>query len=361
MAEAFSVPPSQIWEGNDGPWSTFALHIGTPGQQITVLPASSGSTIMATDVDYCDRWTDENLCSTLRGGILDVNSSGSFDRLWNGDQPFFELPFGPEAALGYESDGLVGLDFAGFGSTGGTDVLLPDQVVTTIASDFPWLGLLGLTARPSNITETVQRDSPLGSLVQQKTIPSSFWAYTAGAWYRKPPVYGSLTYGGYDAARGEMSNARAWKFWPNNARDLTVAVSQITVGSQSAALPGMPIYAYIDSVVPEIWLPLETCAAFEAAFGLQWNDTAVMYLVNESHHDTLVQQDASVTFVLGQSTSDPPSSGTRITLPYSAFELEALYPLAGITDLTTSVGYFPLKRASDETQYILGRTLLQEA
>lgn len=135
------------------------------------------------------------------------------------------------------------------------------------------------------------------------------------------------------------------------------------ISDQTATAPisvsGLPILTLIDSVVPEIWLPLQACAVFESEFGLTWNETYHMYLVNDTLHAALLTKDLSVTFSLAANTSA--SSGIEITLPYLAFDLTAKYPLAGIQDNTTSPRYFPLKRAANATQYYLGRTFLQEA
>jgi len=50
------------------------------------------------------------------------------------------------------------------------------------------------------------------------------------------------------------------------------------------------------------------------------------------------------------------STNVNITLPYAAFDLTASAPLVNST-----TRYYPLKRAANSTQYLLGRTFLQEA
>ena len=40
-SQALSLPPSQIWDGNDGAWSTFIIRIGTPAQYFRVLPSTN--------------------------------------------------------------------------------------------------------------------------------------------------------------------------------------------------------------------------------------------------------------------------------------------------------------------------------
>lgn len=100
------------------------------------------------------------------------------------------------------------------------------------------------------------------------------------------------------------------------------------------------------------WLPKSVCQSFETAFGLVWNDTAELYLLNETTHSNLLAQNPTFSFTLGAS----PAGGntTAITLPYAAFDLSYT-----TTDGTSR--YFPLKRADNETQYTLGRVFLQES
>lgn len=114
------------------------------------------------------------------------------------------------------------------------------------------------------------------------------------------------------------------------------------------------IYAFIDSTVAQLWLPIEVCEAFEIAFGLTWNEDSELYLLNDTLHSQLKSKNASVTFTLGVSSSG--GETVDIVLPYAAFDLEVSYPLQ-----TNKTFDFPLKRAANDTQYTLGRTFLQEA
>lgn len=171
-------------------------------------------------------------------------------------------------------------------------------------------------------------------------------------------VLGSLIFGGYDSSR----------FTPNNvtipmstdvSRDLVVGVQSVTSTSGSSTaehllLPSGGIFAFVDSELPYIWLPEDACSAFEHTFGLVWNSTSEMYLVNDTLHTQLQSKNISITFTLGVGKSG--GETIDITLPYAAFDLTASPPLV---EKTTS--YFPLKRAANDTQYTLGRAFLQEA
>lgn len=366
---ALSISPSENWEGNDGPWSTFNVRVGTPLQQMQVLPASSQSAVFVVLGQGCPYPQDPANCPTLRGEIFNPEGS-SQDLSWspqyapNGD-PYFVLPFESERFLpNYTgANGEVGLDTLELDWNGKNvpSAPLQSQVIAGYAAPNPWLGMLGLSGRPSHIFNTTSsQNSPLQGLQTNKNIPSLYWAYTAGAQYATPPTFGSLTLGGYDTARVNMSSALSVTFGSDSTRDLFLAINSITIGGQSTInVPGVPIYTFIDSVVPDIWLPLEACQAFESALGLVWNETVSMYLVNDTQYATLVLQKPSVTFFLAATTGSP--SGTSITLPYDAFDLTAQFPLAGIQDNTTSLRYFPLQRAANSSQYTLGRTFLQQA
>ncbi len=170
-------------------------------------------------------------------------------------------------------------------------------------------------------------------------------------------VLGSLTLGGYDQSRF-TPNDLSFDFAQNQSRDLVVGIQSIVStnanGTSSSLLPsGIP--AYIDSTVAGITLPTEACQAFERAFGLTYDEKRKLYPVDDALHPALLEQNASVTFTIGQTTA---AGGKimNITLPYASFDLKATPPFVNKT-----TNYFPLQRANDPTQYTLGRTFLQEA
>ena len=114
------------------------------------------------------------------------------------------------------------------------------------------------------------------------------------------------------------------------------------------------IATLVDTTLPYIWLPLSACQAFEQAFGLVWDDSNRLYLVNDTTHQRLLDQTPTVTFELGNSTHGKTS--VNVTLPYEAFDLQASSPI-----FPNGTNYFPLRRASSPSQYTLGRTFFQEA
>jgi hypothetical protein len=155
---------------------------------------------------------------------------------------------------------------------------------------------------------------------------------------------------------------------PDNDRDILVSVDAITTdmpqtsninkrpAANSSSLLESPIYAFIDSTVAEIWLPLSACKKFERAFQLQWDKTTQLYLVNDDLHSQLLTSNPNITLTIGAAPNT--GSSIDITFPYAAFDLTAQVPYQGIP---ANSRYFPLRRASNDSQYTLGRVFLQEA
>lgn len=106
----------------------------------------------------------------------------------------------------------------------------------------------------------------------------------------------------------------------------------------------------IDSTLTQMWLPLEACKAFEDAFGIAWNETAQLYLLNDTIRENLQRLNPSVNITIRESEQ----RSVTFTLPYTAFDLTAAAPLVE----GSSSPYFPLKRASG--LFVLGRVFLQE-
>ncbi|KAL8853709.1 MAG: hypothetical protein Q9221_001520 [Calogaya cf. arnoldii] len=140
---------------------------------------------------------------------------------------------------------------------------------------------------------------------------------------------------------------------------MTVNVKTISTtsenGDQRTELLAESFAAFVDSTIPYLYLPIESCRRFEETFGITWNENVQAYLVNDSLRASLLSRNPSITFTLSNSTSLA-SPTVDIVLPYAAFDLIAERPL-----MKNTTRYFPLMRAANESQYTLGRTFLQEA
>ena len=350
------IPASQDFDGNDGPWSSFTLQIGTPPQDVKVFISTAGYQTLPIVPEGCTP-NDPPGCDNLRGGVFIPSQSDTW--VQNNDTANGTFTLALEENLGYTGNGEFGYDTVGLGWQGSNGPSLDQQIVGGIATKEFYLGLFGLNPRPTNFsTFNDPVPSYIANLKEEGLVPSLSWSYTAGNQYRPGTVLGSLILGGYDASRLAPSNI-TFPFSDIDVRDLTVEVQNITIETKNRSISLVKqqntIAAFIDSTVPYLYLPVEICEGFEDAFGITWNDSVQAYLVNDSLHGDLVTQNASVTFSIG-----PLSGGTGrvidISLPYAAFDLIAQYPL-----VINTTRYFPLMRATNESQYTLGRTFLQEA
>lgn len=455
-SQAFVVPPSGVWDGNDGAWSTFVIRVGNPAQYFRVLPATSSDETWVPAPNDCDRgmaWCGNGrgvepfnagtsgpasgspngvmLASVDAGATCTANKSpmcrtqgcNSIDgkctggpcpgRFCCGDSPGIcntggcngisgictggyigcpcpgadfnagaGIPASPSAANPLNAHGFLpnastswsdqgkhwvdtivplyqpeqaqyGVDTVGLGADASSGLTLNGSIVAGVGALPIYLGQLGL--QPSNTSGPGQGlQSFMSQLVSQKKIPSNSYGYSAGALYQQKPVLGSLTLGGYDASRLIPNDI---SFPITGANQLRVPVQAITTSGSfqpNGTLLSKNITALIDTTTPQSWLPLSVCQAFEAAFGLTWDNATSLYLVNDSVHQQLLNNNPSVTFNFGQSSSL--NHSINITLPYAAFDLQAAAPI-----YSNGTNYFPIRRAENSSFYAIGRTLFQEA
>ncbi|KAF1354757.1 aspartic peptidase domain-containing protein [Delphinella strobiligena] len=345
--------PDENWDGIDGSWSSFTLRVGTPSQTVRVFPSWMSYQTWVIATQGCESSSDVSACASARGGLFNYSQSSTF-----GEIGIYSTWI--EQNLGYIGNAEYGWDVVSLGGLGDGGPTLKNTTVGAVAVDAFYLGVFGLNPKPTNWT-SFEDSSPsyMTQLKDQKLIPSVSFGYTAGAPYRFTGVLASLTLGGYDSALFSPSPVE-FGFAANNERDTVVAIQSITTTQQNSSteveLLPTPIYALVDTTVPQIWLPIEACQKFESEFGLEYDNTTDLYLVNATLHAALLERDANVTFTLAQGTSG--GTTTTIILPYSAFDLTALPPYQGLSNSST---YFPLRRAQNSTQYTLGRTFMQEA
>lgn len=347
--------PDQNWDGIDGKWSSFTLRVGTPQQFIRTFLSFAVYQTWGVLPQGCQAAANEQQCADARGWIYDQNASST-------RQPIGLYDLYVENKMGYGGNARYVYDVVGLGGEGEGGPTLANTTIGGFAVEDFYLGIFGINPKPTNFS-SFNEPSPsyMTQLKEQRQIPSISFGYTAGAHYRFTGVLASLTLGGYDTGKYIPNNV-TFTFAPDNERDVMVAIQSITTPSQTPSSPiatellPSPIYALIDSTLPHIWLPLEACQAFEQEFGLVYDNTTNLYIVNDTLHDSLLQRNANVTFTLAQGFAD--NTTMKISLPYAAFDLEAQPPYMGISNNTN---YFPLRRAANDSQYVLGRTFLQEA
>ena len=274
--------------------------------------------------------------------------------------------------------GLYGLDSMSLGSfQPGDNASLSSQTIAGVATADVWLGSLGLgTAVAKYTIGDHSIPSMLDSMKTQNFTPSLSFGYTAGASYCKdtnllctvlvtngcaasPKTPGSLILGGYDQARFSPSNL-SFPVGGESNQTLPLSIKSVIAqnvfgGTLSLLASGTPVVATVDSTVSQMWLPQSVCDLFAQAFGLNYDSSTGLYLVNNTIHSQLKQMNPSVTFAFGSNNSLDTDT-TNIVLPYAAFDLQATIPLYNF-----STNYFPLRVAANESQQVLGRAFLQEA
>ncbi|KAL8672408.1 MAG: hypothetical protein Q9168_003115 [Polycauliona sp. 1 TL-2023] len=463
-AKPFVFVPDQVWDGNDGAWTSWVIQVGTPPQYFRVLPSVNGQeTWVPLPID-CQR--GPSWCGNARGvepfknpstavalSTLDAGSTCSLNRSplcencvsieghcttgpcagqyccggdpgacssagCNGVSGICTAAYigcvctgddydiltnklhspgaaNPATAAGFQfnqsstwsmignhtlsgnnqlpddATGLYGTDIVAAGPNPGA-ALIPNvrSTVAGIAAQPYYLGLLGL--RPSK-SSRFDGSSPsfLTILKAQNLIPSLSFGYTAGAAYSEHTpgavvvesvtdciagsqgVLGSLVLGGYDRSKF-MKNTANFELDQDKSLALISQLQSITASDTligDVQLMADNITATIDSDLPYLYLPNSACKNFEKAFGLRWDASKELYLVNDSNHAALRTSNPTIVFSFGQSRAEV----VNITLPYQAFDLQVTRPIAD-----NGTNYFPLRCSADPSSYILGRAFLQE-
>lgn len=350
-----AIPPDENWDGIDGAWSTFTLRVGTASQYVRTFLSFQSYQTWVIVPQGCPA-QDYNSCADSRGGIFNYNQSTTWDFIGK-----FDLYI--EQNLGMYGNALYGYDAVGLAGQGENGPTLKNTTVAGVATDEFYIGVFGVNPKPTNFT-SFNDPSPsyMSQLKDQKLIPSVSVGYTGGAKYRFSGVYASLTLGGYDSSKFSPNNI-TFNFGQDNDHELLVGLQSITVPNKATnvntpvqLLPN-PIYIEIDPTVAQIWLPLEACQAFEAEFGLTYDNKTGLYLISSSQRDSLLSRNANVTFTMA-TTPTGQQDTVAISLPYAAFDQIVKPPYESISNQSY---YFPLRRAANDSQYILGRTFLQEA
>ena len=453
--QAFTVPPSQVWDGNDGAWSSFVIRVGNPAQNFRVLPATSSDETWVPAPNDCEKgvaWCGNGRgvepfnagtsgpasgspngvtlasldagdtctankspmcrtegCNSINGkctggpcpgryccgdtpGVCNTGGCNGVSGICTGEYigcpcPGADYnaapgaPASPSAANPLNARGFIanastswsdqgrhwidtevpiyqpdqaeyGVDAVGIGPDASTGLTLDKSIVAGVAAQQVYVGQIGL--QPSNSSGPNRAlQSFMTQLGSQKKIPSSSFGYSAGSLYQQQPVLGSLTLGGYDASRLIPNDVT---FAITDSNQLHVPLQAITASSltsPSAALLSENITALIDTSSPQSRLPLSACQAFETAFGLTWDSSTSLYLVNDTMHQKLLNTNPSVIFSFGvPSPTNPP---INITLPYAAFDLQAAAPI-----FANGTNYFPIRRAGNDSIYTIGRAIFQE-
>jgi len=320
-----------------------------------VLPATQAQNIWLPIADDCVR---------LQGLSASCGSSRGVAPFQQRSSPGFQANMSStwEAIGLYELGmgrihGITGNGLHGFDDIGLDNFTMTHLAVTAYASPGFWIGQMGLSPLPLNFSETINSPSLISALKSDGHIPSLTYGYQAGAPYRKTKIVASLVLGGYDLARS--SEPLTIDIHTDMSRALTVGLQDIIVADSLngtvSLVDNERILAPIDSSIPEIWLPKSVCDRFESAFGLEYHERSGRYVLTDSARDRLRGLNPTLTFTIGTNAVTGGNT-TLIQLPYAAFDLQAGYPI-----FANATNYFPIRRADNESQYVIGRAFLQEA
>lgn len=133
-------------DGNDGPWSSFRMQVGTSSQNIRLIPSSSGNTLWVVLPQGCVA-EDPGNCANLRGSLFYPNESST----WS-DIGLHELGLLEESLLGYSGNADVRYDTVTLGWQGDRSPTLNHQVIQGIATKDFYIGTIGFTSYAVNIT-----------------------------------------------------------------------------------------------------------------------------------------------------------------------------------------------------------------
>ncbi|KAJ3571455.1 hypothetical protein NPX13_g5371 [Xylaria arbuscula] len=358
--------------GVDGNWSSTTLFVGEPAQQIDVVVSTSLSEVWVVEKSGCG----SPLCNDARGGVFDRNASTSWSPMG-----LWQLGL---KAIGIEANGDYAMEtVVVYDSVRKWQTSFDKLLVAGINDTTAYTGFFGLGITEGNFGGVVAQ-GPIASLVEQSgTIPSHSYGYTPGAYYAgKSGVPMSLTLGGYDANRFDAHDTQ---FSLNSTtrqpqvlvRAITASVSDVEQAPTEWSSSTVPLLAFnesitamIDSSTPHLWLPSQICDRFATTLNLTWNDTLKLYVFPDNGNLDNYRSAPDLSFTFTFSSADNTNnfgsptnmSGiVNITVSAEAFIQSLQYPLANISYGEPAIPYFPLKRAENNGQLIIGRSFLQEA
>jgi hypothetical protein len=165
--------------------SSFIVQIGE--SDLRLLPSISLGMPLLISPGACPpryNTSDDRICVDSRGGVYRHNNSISYKPDAINDLAMHNTLYG----FGFPSFPRVGWDQIKFGGQAKSERLswTPRILIAEAAMENDtWLGLLGLDLKPMNLSSSWTGSSMLPgmveSLVDQLTIPSRSWAYTAGS------------------------------------------------------------------------------------------------------------------------------------------------------------------------------------
>lgn len=316
-------------------------------------------------------------CITDRGGVYDQKASRSCTSLGT-------WALGLTNAGWNESNGVYGLDtVAVHNSLNGITSDVNGALVAAFDTMDYYQGFLGLGVTQGKFNNKIV--NPFISQLAETygTIPSHSYGYTAGFFHAQPSCPGSLILGGYDPLRFESHN-NVFRLNPDTRlpqarlRGITVQAANGTAtpsawngSSNPLVTMSDSLMVVIDTSLPYLTLPPMICDRFASALDLVYNETLGVYTYRtiDQYNSFLKAKPFNFTFSLsGWDNADDfgkpleTRGVVNITLSSAAFAQVLRFPYRkklAVTD--PSIPYFPLRRAKNVNEIVLGRVFMQEA
>jgi hypothetical protein len=182
--------------GNDGPWSSFNIRLGSPPQLLKMLASTSSSEIWAVSTKGCSGH-DGKECITDRGQLFNSTTSSTWKSFANESRSALE----EDRDLPYHGNGTYGFENVNFlGKMHGSDpqgTTVHNQVVVQMTTKEYYTSMSNLNRKAFLLTEpgffglNPKPLPPLGKrpghisnirdMKDQGLIPSLSYGYTAGA------------------------------------------------------------------------------------------------------------------------------------------------------------------------------------
>ncbi|KAJ2895381.1 aspartic peptidase domain-containing protein [Zalerion maritima] len=378
--EAHWVQPAD-WHGADGNWSSILILAGEgPAQGVDVLVSTVLAESWVVDADACPDG-DENpdgfyRCVLARGGTFNRTASTSWNPLglWNVGLSYLGITENAE----YGVDGIV------LYTQGDSSVSFESSSIAAITTPEYNNGFFGLGIVGTSFGQRVAV-GPIDAMAKiSQVMTSRSYGFTAGAHYALQG-YGSplsLTLGGYDKNRFQSHDinfdmdggypAVKVRAIEASSAESDSAPSHWSSTTETLLMTNESVDALIDSTTPHLWLPSTICDRFALAFNLTWDEDIGYHVYGGSESDgtQLYSQfkrntDIMLKFTLSDTNNNDLFDNDRevvnITVPVAAFTSLLSYPFANLNYGDESLPYFTLKRTTNSSKIILGRSFMQEA
>ncbi|ESZ94159.1 hypothetical protein SBOR_5437 [Sclerotinia borealis F-4128] len=380
---AISLQWSNTSYGLDGPWQAVSISIGTPSQNIDLLPGGSwSSNILSTSV--CSNFSD---CPSLNAGLFNSLSSSSYTQI-NSTGIISNTTFASQAgALPILSgtaniglDTLIVSNETDSYSIENFELLVIENANQTLSNGTTYTPQIGTLALGSpDLTQTFSSNLTgqflSSGLYSKGKIPSNSFGLHIGS--ASIGIPGSLVLGGYDQSRVLESFTAQQGYngtFPLSLVDISIGTaagyspfnfnstkSGLLFNAATAAASNDSLAVDIDPSVPYLYLPTSTCDILASHLPIIYNEDLNLFLWNATSplYKPIISSPTYLAFTFSNTDSDNKNTQTSIKIPFSLLSLALTSPLSNTSE---PVSYFPCQPSSlSSGSWALGRAFLQAA